>query len=164
MNREIPDVQAGFRKGRGTRDKIANICCIIEKARNLQKNSYFCLFDYAEAFDCVNHSKLWKTLKEMEMPDHLSWLLRNLYEGQEATVRTTHGKMDWFKTGKQVHQGCILSPLLFNFYAEYIMQNAMLDDSQIGIKTKITDDTTLMTESEEKLKSLLWQWKRQWKS
>ena len=163
MNQDIPDVQAGFRKGRGTRDKISDICCIVEKAREFQKNkqtnknnSYFCLFDYAEAFDCVDHSKLWKILKEMEIPDHLTCLLRNLYAGQEATVRTTHAKMDWFKIGKQVHPDCILSPLLFNFYSEYIMQNAMLDDSQAGIKTKIsTDDTTLMTEIEEELKSLL---------
>ena len=161
MNREIPDVQAGFRKDRGIRDKIANICCITEKAREFQKNSYFCLFHYVEAFDCVDHSKLWKILKEMEIPHHLTWILRNLYAGEEATVRTTYGKMDWFKTGKQVPQNCILSPLLFNFYAEYIMQNALLDDSQAEIKTKIsTDDITLMTQSEEELKSLLWWWKK----
>ena len=114
MNCELPDVQAGFRKGRGTRDQIANICWIIKKARESQKNIYFCLIDYAKAFDCVGHNKLWKILKEMEIPDHLTCLLRNLYAGQEATVRTGHGTTDWFQTGKAVHQGYILSPCLFN--------------------------------------------------
>ena len=117
MNCELPDVQAGFRKGRGTRDQIANICWIIRKARESQKNIYFCFIDYAKAFDCVGHKKLWEILKEMEIPDHLTCLLRNLYAGQEATVRTGHGTTDWFQIGKGVHQGCILSPCLFNFYA-----------------------------------------------
>ena len=127
VNRELPDVQAGFRKGRGTRDQIANICWIIEKAREFQKNIYFCFIDYAKAFDCVDHNKLWKILKEMGIPDHLTCLLRNLYAGQEATVRTGHGTTDWFQIGKGVHQGCILSPCLFNLHAEYIMRNAWLD-------------------------------------
>ena len=122
MNCELPDVQAGFRKGRGTRDQIANICWIIEKVRELQKNLYFCFIDYAKAFDCVDHNKLWKILKEMGIPDHLTRLLRNLYAGQEATVRTGHGTTDWFQIGKGVRQGCILSPCLFNLYAEYIMR------------------------------------------
>ena len=120
MNHELPDVQAGFRKGRGTRDQIANICWIIEKAREFQKNIYFCFIDYAKAFDCMDHNKLWKSLQQMGMPDHLIYLLRNLYAGQEATVRTGHGT-DWFQIGKGVHQGCILVPCLFNLYVEYIM-------------------------------------------
>ena len=120
MNCELPDVQAGCRKGRGTRDQIANICWITEKVREFQKNIYFCFIDYAKAFDCVDHSKLWKILKEMGIPDHLTCLLRNLYAGQEATVRTGHGTTDWFQIGKGVHQGCILSPGLFNFYADRI--------------------------------------------
>ena len=135
VNREIPDVQAGFRKGRGTRDQIANICWIIEKVREFQKNIYFCFIDCAKAFDCVDHNKLWKILQEMGIPDHLSSLLRNLYAGQEATVRTRHGTTDWFQIRKGVHQGRILSPCLFNFYAEYIMRNAGLDEAQAGIKT-----------------------------
>ena len=115
VNRELPHVQAGFRKkGRGTRDQIANIHWIMEKAREFRKNIYFCFIDYAKAFDCVDHNKLWKILKEMGIPDHLTCLLRNLYAGQEATVRTEHGKLDWFKIGKKAHQGCILSPCLFN--------------------------------------------------
>ena len=114
VNHELPDVQAGFRKGRGTRDQIANIHWIIEEAREFQKNIYFCFLDYAKAFDCVGHNKLWKIVKEMEIPDHLTSLLRNLYSGQEATVRTGHGTTDWFQTGKGVHQSCILSPCLFN--------------------------------------------------
>ena len=118
VNRELPDVQAGFRKGRGTRDQIANIRWIIEKARDFQKNIYFCFIDYAKALD---HNKLWKILKEMGIPDHLTCLLRNLYAGQEATVRTGHGTTDWFQIGKGVCQGCILSPFLVNSYAEYIM-------------------------------------------
>ena len=134
MNCELPDVQAGFRKGRGTRDQIANICWIIKKAREFQKNIYFCFIDYAKAFDSVDHNKLWKTLKEMGIPDHLTCLLRNLYAGQEATVRTGHGKTDWFQIGKEVRQGYILSPCLFNFYAEYIMRNAGLEEAQAGIK------------------------------
>ena len=121
MNCEIPGVQAGFRKGRGTRDQIVNIRWIIEKAREFQKNIYFCFINYSKAFDCVDHNKLWKILKEMGIPDHLTCLLRNLYAGQEATVRTGHRTTDWFQIGKEVRQGCILSPCLFNLYAEYIM-------------------------------------------
>ena len=112
MNEELPDVQAGFRKGRGTRDQIANIHWITEKAREFQGN--ICFVDYAKAFNCVDHNKLWKILKEMGIPDSLTCLLRNLYTGQEATVKTTHGTMDWFQIGKRVHQGCILSPYVFN--------------------------------------------------
>ena len=108
--RELPDVQAGFRKGRGTRDQVANICWIMEKAREFQKNIYVCFIDYAKAFDCVDHNKLWKILKEIGLPDHLTCLLRNLYAGQEATVRSVHGTTDWFQIGKRVHQDCILSP------------------------------------------------------
>ena len=114
MNQKLPDVQAGFSKGRGTRDQIAKICWIIEKAREFQKNIYFCFTDYAKAFDYVDHNKVWKILKEMGIPDHLTCFLRNLYAGQEATVRTRHATRDWFKIGKRVHQGCILSPCLFN--------------------------------------------------
>ena len=114
MNRELPDVQAGFRKGRGTRDQTANIHWIIKKAREFQKNIYFCLIDYAKAFKYVDHNKLWKILQEMGIPDHLTCLLRNLYAGQEATVRTGHGTTDWFQIGIGVCQGCILSPCLFN--------------------------------------------------
>ena len=134
VNRELPDVQAGFRKGRGTRDQITNIHCIMEKAREFQKNIYFCFIDYAKALDCVVHNKLGKILQEMGIPNHLTRLLRNLYAGQEAIVRTRHGTMNWFKIGKGVCQGCILSPCLFNLYAKYIMQNSRLDESQAGIK------------------------------
>ena len=134
MNHEFPDVQAGFRKGRGTRGQIANIFWIIKKAREFQKNMYFCFIDYAKAFDCVDHNKLWKILKEMGIPDHLPCFLRNLYAGQEATVRTGHGTTDWFQIGKGVGQGCILSPCLFNLYAEYTMRNAGLEEAQAGIK------------------------------
>ena len=163
MNRELPDVQAGFRKGRGTRDQIANICWIIEKARHFQENVYFCFIDYSKAFDCVDHNKLWKILLQMGIPDHLTCLLRSLYAGQEATVRTGHGTTDCFQIGKGVYQGCILSPCLFNFYAEYIMRNAGLEEAQAGTKIagrninnlRYADDTTLMAESEEELKSLL---------
>ena len=155
MNREFPNVQAGFRKGRETRDQIANICWIIEKAREFQQNIYFCFIDYAQAFNCVDHHKLWKILKEMGN------LLRNLYAGQEATVRTGHGR-DWFQIGKGVRQGCILSPCLFNFHAEYIMRNAGLDEAQAGIKIagrnlnnlRYTDDTTVTARSKEELESL----------
>ena len=168
-NHEFPDVQAGFRKGRGTRDQIANICWIIEKAREFQKNFYFYFIDYAKAFDCVDHNKLWKILKEMGIPDHLTWLLRNLYAGQEAIVRTGHGTTDWFQIGKGIHQGCTASPYLFNFYAEYIMRNAGLEEAQAGIKIagrhinnfRYADDTTLMAESEEELKSLLMKMKEE---
>ena len=161
MNRELPDVQAGFRKGKGTKDQIANIHWIIKKAREFQENIYFCFIDYAKAFDCVDHNKLWKILKEMGIPDHLTYLLRNLYAGQKAIVRTGHGTMDLFQIGKRVHQGCILPPCLFNLYAEYIMRNAGVDELHIRIKIarnidnlRYTDDTTLMTESEEELKRL----------
>ena len=133
MNHELPYVQAGFRKRGGTRDQIANIHWISEKAREFQKNTYFCFIDYAKAFDCVDHNKLWK-IQEMEMPDHLTCLLRNLYAGQEATVITGLGTMDRFQIGKGVRQGCILSPCVFNLYAEYIMCNAGLDEAQAGIK------------------------------
>ena len=125
VSHEFPDVPAGFRKGRGTRDQIANIHWIIEKAREFQNSIYFCFIDYANAFDCVNHNKVWKVLKEMEIPDHLTCLLRNLYAGQEATVRTGHGTTDWVQIGKGVPQGCILSPCLFNLYAEYIMRKVV---------------------------------------
>ena len=134
VNHEIPDVQAGFRKGRGTRDQIANIHWIIKKAREFQKSIYFCFIDFAKAFDCVDHNKLWKILKEMGIPDHLTCLLRNLHAGQEATVTTGHGTTDWFQIGKRVRQGCTLSPGLFNFYAEYLMRNAELEEAQAGIK------------------------------
>ena len=121
MNCELPDVQAGFRKGRGTRDRIANILWIIGKAREFQKNTYFCFVAYAKAFDYVDHNELCNIRKEMGIPDHLTCLLRNLYTGQEAAVRTGHGKTDQFQIGKGVHQGYILSPCLFNLYAKYIM-------------------------------------------
>ena len=124
MNCEIPDVQSGFRKVRGTRDQIANICWITEKATEFQKNIYFSFIEYAKAFNCVDHNKLWQTLQEMGIPDHLTCLLRNLYAVQEATVITGHGTTDWFQIGNGVCQGCILSPCLFNLHAEYIMQNA----------------------------------------
>ena len=163
MNCELPDVQAGFRKGRGTRDQIASICWIVEKAREFQKNIYFCFIDCAKTSDCVYHNKLWKILKEMGIPDHLTCLLRNLYAGQEATVRTGHGTMDWFQIGKGICQGCILSPCLFNLYAEHIMRNAGLEEAQAGVKVarrninnlRYADDTTLIAENEEELKSLL---------
>ena len=118
---EIPNVQAGFREGRGTRDQIVNIPWIIEKAREFQKNIYLCFIDYAKAFGCVNHNKLQEILKGMGIPDHLTCLLRNLYVGQEATVRTGHETMNWFHIGRGVRQGCMLSPYLFNLDAEYIM-------------------------------------------
>ena len=161
MNRELPHVQAGFRKGRATRDQIASIHWIIKKAREFQENIYF--IDYAKAFDCVDHSKLWKILQEMGISDHLTGLLRNLYAGQEATVRTRHGTTNWFQIGKGIRPGCILSPSLFNLYAEYIMRNAGVDEAQAGIKIagrninklRYADDTTLIAESEEELKSLL---------
>ena len=129
MNHEIQDAQVGFRKGRGTRDQIANICWIIKKARELQENIYFCFIDNAKDFDCVGHNELWRILKEMGIPDHLTYLLRKLYAGQEATVRTGHGTTDWFQIGKGVPQGCILSPCLFSLYAEYIMRNTGLEET-----------------------------------
>ena len=161
MNYELPDVQTEFRKGRRTRDQIVNIHWIMKKAREFQKNAY-CFIDYTKAFDCVNHNKLWKILQEMGIPEHLTCLVRNLYAGQEATVRTGHGT-DWFQIGKGVRQGCILSPCLFNLYAEYIMRNAGLEEAQAGIKIsgrninnlRYADDTTLMAESKEELMSLL---------
>ena len=166
VNHELPDVQAGFRKGRGTRDQIANICWIMEK---FQKNIYFCFIDYAKAFDCVGHNKLWKILKEMGIPDHLTVLLRSLYAGQEAAARTGHGTTDWFQIGKTVHQGCILLPCLFKLYAEYIMRNAGLEEAQAGIKIagrninnlRYADVTTLMAESEEEQKSLMMKVKKE---
>ena len=173
VNYELPDVQAGFRKGRGTRDQIANIRWIIKKAREFPKNIYFCFIDYAKTFDCVDHNKLWKILKEMGIPDHLTCLLRNLYAGQEATVRTGRGTTYWFQIGKGVHQGCILSPCLFNLYAEHITRNAGLEEAQAGIKIagrniknlRYEDDTTLMAESEEELKKPLDESERgEWKS
>ena len=133
MNCELPDIQAGFRKGRGTRDQSANIQWIIKKAREFQENIYFCFINYAKAFDYVDHSKLWKILEEMGIPDHLTCILRNLYSGQEAKVRRGHGTTDWFQIGKGAHQGCILSHCLFNLYAEYIVQNARLDEAQARI-------------------------------
>ena len=152
-----------FIKSRGIRDQIANIHWIIKKAREFQRNIYFCFIDYAKALDCVDQNKLWKILQEMGIPNHLICLLRNLYAGQEATVRTGHGTTDWFQIGKGVRQGCILSPCLFNLNAEYIMRNAGLEEAQAGIKTagrninnlRYADNTTLMAESEEELKSLL---------
>ena len=160
VNCEISDIQAGFRKGRRTRDQIANICWVMEKAKDFQQNIYFCFIEHAKAFDCVDHNKLWKILKEMGISDNLTCLLRNLYACQEATVTTGHGT-DWFQIGKGVHQGCILSPCLFNLYAEYSMRNTGLDEAPAGIKiagrniNNLRYDTTLMAESEEELTNLL---------
>ena len=158
MNLELPDVQAGFRKGKGTRDQIANICWITKKAREFQKNIYFCFIDCAKAFACVDHHKLWKILQNMGIPEHLTCLLGNLYADQEARVRIGHGTTDWFQIGKGVCQRC-----LFNLYAEYIMRNTGLDETQARIKIagininnlRYADDTTLISESKEELKSLL---------
>ena len=163
LNWEIPDVQAGFRIGRGTRDQIAKIHWIMKKARECQKNIYICFIDYAKGFDSVDHNKLWKILKEMGIPDHLICLLRNLYAGQEATVRSGHGTTDRFQICKGVCQGCILSPCLFNLYAEYIMRNAGLNESQAGIKIagrninnlRYAYNTTLTVESEGRTKEPL---------
>ena len=161
MNQELPDVQVGYRKDGRTRNQIANIQWIIEKAREFQKNIYFCFIDYAKAFDCVDHNKLWKILKGMGIPDHPTCLLRNLYAGQEATVRTGLGTTNWFHIGKGVCQGCILSPCLFNLFAEYIMQNAGLDEAQSRIKIamknikllgKITSDMQMTSPLWEKAK------------
>ena len=146
-----------FRKGRGTRDQLPTSSGSSKKQESSRKNIYFCFIDYAKAFDCVDHHKLWKILQEMGISDHLTCLLRNLYAGQEATVRTGHGTTDWFQIGKGVCQGCILSPCLSNFYAEYIMRNAGLEEAQAGIKIsgrninnlRYTDDTTLTAESKE---------------
>ena len=181
----LPDFEAfyevrlimSFRTGRGTRDQIANIRWIIEKANRVpekHQNIYFCFIDYAKAFDCVDHNKLWKIFKELRIPDHLTCLLRNLYADQEATVRTGHGTTQWLQHSgyKGVHQGCILSPCLFNLYAEYIMRNAGLHEAQAGIKTagrninnlRYADDTTLIAENEEELKTLWWKWKRRVKN
>ena len=159
MNHELSEVQAGFRQGRDTRDQISYIHWIIEKARNFQKNIYFCFIEYAKSFDYLGHSKLWKIMKEIGIPDQLTCLLRNLYAGQEATVRTGHGTIDWFQIGKGVPQGCILSPCLFNLYAEYIMRNTRLDEAQARIKTarrninnlRYTDDITLLVECKKEL-------------
>ena len=167
VDREFPDVEAGFRKGRGTRDQIANIHWIIDTARGFQKNIYFYFIDYAKAFDCVDHNKLWKILNEMGIHDHLTWLLRNLYAGQEATIKTGHGT-DWFQIGKGVRQGCILSPCLFNLYAEYIMRNPGLEEAQAGIKIagrninnlRYADDTTLMQKVKKNQRASWWKWKR----
>ena len=157
VNCELPDVQAGFRKGRGTRNRIkSNQHLLVHwKCREFQKNIYFCFIDYAKALDCVDHNKLWKILKEMGKPDHLTCLLKNLYASQEAIVRTKHGTTEWFQVGKGIRQGCILSSWLFNLYAECIMLNTRLDETQAGIKIAETninnlryaDDTTLMAES-----------------
>ena len=162
MNHELPDVQAGFKKGREPKIKLPTSVGSSKK-QEFQKNIYFCFIDYAKAFDCVDHNKPWKILKQMGIPDHLTCLLRNLYAGQEARVRTRYGTTDWFQIGKGVHQGCILSPCLFNLHAKYIMRNARLDEARAVIKIakrninnfKHADDTTLMAESEEELKSLL---------
>ena len=144
MNCELPDVQAGFRKGRGTRDQTANIRWIMEKGREFQKNIDFCFIDYAKAFDCVDHNKLWKILKEMGIPDHVTSILRSLYAGQEATVRTEHETTDWFQIGKEVHQGCILSPCLFNLYAEYMKVKE--ESEKVGLKLNI-QKTKIMASS-----------------
>ena len=162
VKRELPDVQAGFRKGRGIRDQIANIRWVIEKAWEFPEKHLLLLYWLHQSL-CVVHDKLWKIVKEMGIPDHLTCLLRNLYAGQEATVRTGHGTTDWFQIGKGVRQDCILSPCLCNLYAEYIMRNTGLEEAQAGIKIarrninslRYADDTTLMAESEEELKSLL---------
>ena len=157
MNWELPDVQAGFRKGRGSRDQIANIHWIIEKTRELQKNIYFCFIDYTKAFDHVDHNKQWKILKEMGKPDHLTCLLSNLYAGQEATVRTGHGTTDWFQIGKGVRQGCILSSCIFNLYAEYIMLNTRLNEVQLESRLlgeiSITSDTQMTPHLWQKAKN-----------
>ena len=162
-NLENPAVATGLEKVNFHFNPKKGICWITEKARGFQKNIYFCFIDYTKAFDHVDHSKLWKILKGMGMPDHRSCLLRNLCPGQKAIVRTGHGTMDWFQIGKGIRQGCVLSPCLFKLYTEYVMQNAGLDEVHAGIKIagrdinnlRYADDTTLMAESEEELKSLL---------
>ena len=168
MNWKLPYVQVGFRKGRGTRHQIVNICWIMEKAREFHKNTYFFFIDYGKAFDCVDHNKLWKILQDIGIPDHLTCLLQNLYAVQEATVRTRHGTMDSFKIGKEVCQGCILWPCLFNLYAEYIMRNAGQEETQAGIKIagrninnlRYTDDITLRAEMKRNWRASWWKWKR----
>ena len=168
LNWEIPDVQAGFRKGRGIRNQIANILCIIEKAREFQRNIYLFFIDYTIAFDCVEHNKLWETLKGMGIPEHLTFLLRNLYAVQEATVRTLHDTTDWFQIGKGEWEDCILSPVYLNYMQSTsckmdVLAGWRLDETQAGIKMagrninnfRYADDTTFMAESEEELKSLL---------
>ena len=154
MNWELSAAKAGFRKGLGTRDEISNICWIIKKAREFQKNIYFCFVDYTKAFDCVDHNKLWKILQEMVIPDHLTCLLRNVYASQEATVWTGHGTPNWLQIGKGVHQGCILSLCLFNLYAEYNMWNVRLDEAQAGIKIPeiITSDMQMTLSLYQKIK------------
>ena len=170
---ELLDVQAGFRKGRRPRDQIANIPWIFKKAREFQNNIYFCFTDYIKAFDYVDHSKLWKIPKEMGIPDHLTCLLRNLYAGQEATVRTWHGMTNWFQTRKRVHQGCILSPCLFNFYAECIMRNAGLDEALAGIKISgeisvimyVCESWTIKKAEHQRIDAFeLWSWEDSWES
>ena len=153
VNHEIPDVQAGFRKGRGTRDQIANIHWINKKAREFQKNIYFCFIDYVKAFDSVDHQKLWKILKQMGIPDHLTCLFRNLYADQEATIRTGHGTAYWFQLGKGVRQSYILSPCLFNFYAEYIMRNSGLEETQL--ESRLPGEITIT--SDMQMTTPLWQ-------
>ena len=166
MNRELPDVQAGFRKGRGTRDQIVNIHWIMEKAREFQKNIYFCFIDYAKAFDWVDHNQLWKILKEVGIWDYLTCLLRTLYAGQEATVRTGHGTTGGLQIGKGVCQGCILSPCLFNLYAEYIMRNAGLGEHKLESRLpgEITSDMQMTPDLWQKAKKNLraswWMWKK----
>ena len=163
VNCELPDVQAGFRKGRGARDQIANIYWVIEKARDFQKNINFCFIDYAKALDYVDHNKLWRILKEMEIQDHLTCLLRNLYACQEARVRTGHVTTYWFQSWERSISKLYIVTLLIYLYAEYHMRNARLDEAQAGIKIfrrninnlRYADDITLMAESEEELKSLL---------
>ena len=156
MNCELPDVQAGFRKGRWNRDQIADIRWIMEKTREFQKNIYFCFIDQAKAFDCVDHNLLWKILQQIGIPDYLNWLLKNLYAGQEATVRTAHGTMDWFQIGKGGCQGCKLLPCLFNLYSEYIVWNAGMDEAQARIKIageiSVTSDTQMTPPLWQKVK------------
>ena len=168
VNCELPDIQAGFRKGRGTRDQIANIHWTIKKAREFQKNIYFCFIDYAKAFDCVDHNKMWKILKERGIPDHLTCLLRKLYAGQEATVRTGHGTTDWFQIGERVHQGCILSPCLFNLYAstsrempgrmKHKLESRLLGEISITSDMQITSPLWQKVKKNER--ASWWKWKR----
>ena len=150
MSREFPDIQAGFGKGRGTRDQIANFCCIIKKAKEFQKNIYFCFIGYAKVFDCMYHNKLWKILKEMGIPDYLTCFLRNLYAGQEATVRSGHGTTDWFQIGKGVRQGCILSPCLFNLHAECWRKHKL--ESRLLGEISITSDMQMTPPLWQKVK------------